>query len=156
MHSVQPLLQQHIRSLFDAEVQFNVLLPRMIEKSTDTLLREGLSEISEDTRKNLQQIQDVCNLLQVPPTGVVCKTMQDLVREAAEATHAGGDEAEVDAGLLDRARSIVQYEIASFSLACLFAQSLGREDACLLLASLTHRADSHDRLLTQIAMETAG
>lgn len=156
MNSVEPLLQQHVRSLFDAEVQFNVLLPRMIEKSTDTLLREGLSEISADTRKNLQQIQDVCTLLQVPPTGVVCKTMQDLVREAAEATRAAGGDAAIDAGLIERARSIVQYEIASFNLACLFAQSLGNEDACLLLANLTHRADSHERLLTQIALETAG
>lgn len=155
MNSIQPLLQHQVRSLFDAEIQLNVLLPRLIARSTDASLREGLSEISEDTRRNLQQLQDVCAMLEVPPTGVVCRTMQDLVREAAAAMETSSGQAVTDAGLIQRARSIVQYEMASFSLACLFAQSMGREDACLLLANLTHRADAHDRLLNDIALHPA-
>lgn len=152
MNSLQPLLQHQLRSLFDAEVQFNVILPRMIARSTDALLRDGLEEISDDTWKNIRQIQDVCNLLQTTPTGVVCKTMQELIREAADTTRAAQDAASVDAGLLVNAQSIVHFEIASFNLASLFARSLGREDASLVLTYLTNRADFHDQLLTQIAL----
>lgn len=148
MKALQPLLQHQLRSLFDAEIQLNVLLPRLIEKSVDQELRKSLVEISGATRQNIQQIQDVCRLLNVTPTGVVCRTMQDLVREAGEATQNAVD---TDAALLANAQRIVHYEIASFDLACLIARSMGRRDASTLLAGLTSRAGSRDHLLTRVA-----
>lgn len=152
MNALQPLLQQQLRSLFDAEVQLNLMLPRMIEKSTDTHLREGLEQIFGDTRKNIQQIQDVCNLLGTAPTGVVCRTMQDLIREAGEATQTVRDPQATDASLIATTQSIVHYEIASFDLARLIARSLGRQDASRMLENLTTRAGMHDQMLTEIAL----
>lgn len=149
MNALQPLLQQQLRSLFDAEVQLNLMLPRMIEKSTDTHLREGLEQIFGDTHKNIQQIQDVCNLLGTPPTGVVCRTMQDLIREAGEATR---NTQTTDASLIATTQSIVHYEIASFDMARLIARSLGRQDASRMLENLTTRVGMHDQMLTQIAL----
>lgn len=148
MNSLQPLLQHQLRSLFDAEVQFNVLLPRLIEKSTDRSLRKSLVEISGDTRRSIEQIQNVCKLLGISPTGVVCRTMQDLIREACEATQSAETS---NAELLANAQKIVHYEIASFDLACLIARSMGRKDASALLAGLTNRADFHDHLLARVA-----
>lgn len=152
MNALQPLLQQQLRSLFDAEVQLNLMLPRMIQKSTDTHLREGLEQIFGDTCKNIQQIQDVCNLLGTPPTGVVCRTMQDLIREAGEATQSARDAQTTDANLIATTQSIVHYEIASFDMARLIARSLGRQDASRMLENLTTRVGMHDQLLTEIAL----
>lgn len=152
MNALQPLLQQQLRCLFDAEVQLNLMLPRMIEKTTDTHLREGLQQIFGDTRKNIQQIQDVCTLLGTPPTGVVCRTMQDLIREAGEATQAARDAQTTDASLIATTQSIVHYEIASFDMARLIARSLGRQDASRMLENLTTRVGMHDQMLTQIAL----
>ncbi len=152
MNALQPLLQQQLRSLFDAEVQLNLMLPRMIEKSTDAHLRQGLEQIFGDTRKNIQQIQDVCNLLGTPPTGVVCRTMQDLIREAGEVTLVERDAQTTDATLIATTQSIVHYEIASFDMARLIARSLGRQDASRMLENLTTRAGMHDQMLTEIAL----
>jgi ferritin-like metal-binding protein YciE len=150
MHPIHQLLQHQLRSLFDAETQFNVLLPRMIEKTTDANLRNGLLKIRGDTMENIEQIQNICNLLGTSPTGVVCKTMQDLIHEASEATQAPKDATLTDTCLMANARQIVHYEIASFDLACTFACSLGQKDACVMLAMLANRADYHNRLLDKI------
>lgn len=152
MHPLQQLLQNQLRSLFDAEMQFNVMLPRMIQKSTNARLRNSLRQICGDTRENIQQIQKVCSLLETSPTGVVCKTMQNLIHEASLATAAHQDAAATDTCLMANARNIVEYEIASFDIACTVACSLGQQDACLLLAKLANRADYHNQLLNKIAI----
>lgn len=151
IHPLHQLLQHQMRSLFDAEIQFNVLLPRMIEKTTDDGLRHGLLKIRGDTMDNIDHIQTICHLLDTSPTGVVCKTMQDLIREASAATQAARDDAVTDQQLVANARQIVHYEIASFDLACTFANSAGQEDACMLLAMLANRADYHNRLLEKLS-----
>ncbi|MBE2283871.1 MAG: DUF892 family protein [Prosthecobacter sp.] len=155
IHPLHQLLQHQLRSLFDAETQFNVLLPRMIEKTTDDSLRHGLVEIRGDTMENIDHIQTICHLLDTSPTGVVCKTMQDLIREASAATQAAKEGVVTDQQLMANARQIVHYEIASFDLACTFANSAGQEDACVLLAMLANRADYHNRLLEKLGSGTA-
>lgn len=150
MHPLYLLLQHQLSSLFDAETQFNALLPRMIEKTTDAGLRNGLLKIRGDTLENIQQIQNVCTMLGTSPIGVVCKTMEDLIHEASKATQAPKDATLTDSCLMTNARQIVHYEIASFDLACTFACSLGQQDACVMLAMLANRADYHNRLLDKI------
>lgn len=152
MKALQPLLHRQMRSLFDAEMQLNLVLPRMIENSSARPLREGLQQIFGDTRKNIQQIQDVCSLLGTAPTGVVCRTMQDLVREVSLATDAGQDPDSTDASLIASTQTIVHYQIACLDVAQQLARTLGHDSAARVLENLSIRTGQHEQLLTQIAL----
>lgn len=149
MHTLNELLKDQLRDLFDAEIQFNAMLPDMIEKATSSDLRQGLLDISETTQNNIEQLHEVCRRLETPATGVTCEAMRGLIREVTQTTGGQGDTATVDACLIANAQRIAHYEIAGFGTAKAFARCLGKNDVAGVLGELTTRA--HDKLLTTIA-----
>lgn len=151
MQSLRDLLNEQLRDLFDAELQFNALLLDMIDKATSHDLTEALIKIAEDTRENIRQVEQVCELFSTNPSGVTCEAMRGLIREAHVTTKVDGETATIDAGLIANAQRIAHYEIAGFGTARAFAQCLGETQAATLLGELADRAGSHDRALTQIA-----
>jgi len=151
MHSLHELLKDQLKDLFDAEIQFSAMLPDMIEKATSTDLRQGLSDISENTLENITQLQEVCQLLETAPTGVTCEAMRGLIRETTQTTGGQGDTATIDACLIANAQRIAHYEIAGFGTAKAFARCLGKSAAATLLGKLASRAGDHDKMLSYIA-----
>lgn len=151
MHSLKELLKEQLRDLFDAEIQFSALLPDMIEKATSSDLRQGLSDISDSTLENIDQLKEVCALLKTPPTGVTCEAMRGLIRETTQTTGGQGDTATIDACLIANAQRIAHYEIAGFGTAKAFARCLGKSEAATLLGRLASRAGDHDKMLSHIA-----
>jgi ferritin-like metal-binding protein YciE len=151
MHSLNELLKEQLKDLFDAEIQFSAMLPDMIERATSTDLRQGLSDISESTVENISQLQEACQLLETPPTGVTCEAMRGLIREVAQTTDGKGDTATTDASLIANAQRIAHYEIAGFGTAKAFAKCLGENDVAALLGKLASRAGDHDKMLSYIA-----
>lgn len=151
MHSLNELLQDQLRDLFDAEIQFSAMLPDMIDRATSSELRQGLSEISDSTLDNIAELKQACEFLNTPPTGVTCEAMRGLVRETTQTTGGQGDTATIDASLIANAQRIAHYEIAGFGTAKAFARCLGRSDVATLLGKLASRAGDHDRMLSHIA-----
>lgn len=151
MNSLDDLLKDQLRDLFDAEIQFSAMLPDMIDKATSTDLRQGLSDISENTLENIAELQEVCQLLETPPTGVTCEAMRGLIRETTQTTGGQGDTATIDACLIANAQRIAHYEIAGFGTAKAFARCLGKSDVAALLSKLASRAGDHDKMLSYIA-----
>ncbi len=151
MHSLNELLKDQLRDLFDAEIQFGAMLPEMIEKATSENLRKGLLHISDGTQENIGQLEEVCRRLETPPTGVTCEAMRGLIRETTQTTGGQGDTATIDASLIANAQRIAHYEIAGFGTARAFARCLGRNDVASLLGELTSRAGLHDKMLSTIA-----
>lgn len=151
MHSLNELLSEQLRDLFDAEIQFSAMLPDMIHKATSSDLRQGLSEISESTLANISELQEACQLMEIPPTGVTCEAMRGLIREATQTTGGQGDTATIDACLIANAQRIAHYEIAGFGTARAFARCLGKNEVASLLGKLASRAGNHDKMLSYIA-----
>lgn len=151
MNSLLELLQEQVRDLYDAEIQYRSKLPDMIDRATNGDLREGLLNIVDHTSENIALLGKVCQGLGVPANGVTCEAMRGLIRETSQTTREVGDSATIDANLIANAQRIVHYEIAGFGTARAFARCLGRKDLAAILTELTTLAGEHDRLLTQVA-----
>jgi len=151
MNSLMDLLQEQVRDLYDAEIQYRAKLPDMIDRATHGGLRETLLDISDDTSETVDVLAMVCRGLGKEPSGVTCEAMRGLIRETSETTRQNGDSATIDANLIANAQRIVHYEIAGFGTAKAFAACLGKRDLADMLSDLTTKAGEHDRLLTKIA-----
>ncbi len=151
MNSLTELLNEQIRDLFDAKQQYQVKLSDMIERATDTGLREVLREIADDTNTGIGRLREVCEWLEIQPGGVTCEAMRGLIREASATVREQGDTATIDANLIANAQRIAHYEIAGFGTARAFARCLGQKEVAEILGELNKTAKTHDRALSRIA-----
>src|SRR5580698_4065172 len=104
MNSLEELIQEQVRDLYDAEIQYRFKLPDMIERATNRDLREALLLIADQTAENVRRLEEVCQGLKVPPTGVTCEAMKGLIRETSQTTREHGDSATIDANLIANAQ----------------------------------------------------
>ncbi len=149
--SLEQLLYHHIQDLFDAEIQYEKLLPRMFEHSTHVELKNFMNRTDEETSENITQLRQVCNLLQISPHGVECEAMKGLIRETRSSTTETNDSATMDAAIIANAQRIAHYEIAGFGTASAFAKCINQPEASSILSKLTESAGARDKDLTKIA-----
>ena len=149
--SLTELLQNQLRDLYDAECQYERMLPRMVECCTDKELRAAMAEIAVGTSENIDVLKQVCRLFEVAPDGLECEAMAGLIREARRTADQGPDSATLDAALIANAQRIAHYEIAGFGTASAFAKCLSAPAAAALLSKLAEQAGRHDVRLTKIA-----
>lgn len=151
MNSLRELLEEQVRDLFDAEQQYQFKLMAMKERATDGYLRQVLVEITDDTNGSIGRLTEICELLDVPPSGVTCEAMRGLIRETSDTIRESGDTATIDANLIANAQRIAHYEIAGFGTSRAFASCLGLKEVADILSELTTLAKSHDRDLSRVA-----
>lgn len=151
LFGLKDLLKEQMRDLYDAEVHYGNMLPKLISTATSPDLAHKLKIISAQTEENAAHLAQICSLLGVPPTGVTCHAMEGLVREAKDTTHDWGDTATIDAALIANAQRIVHYEIAGFGTGREFASCLGEKEAAQILQAMLNQAIDNDQALTRIA-----
>lgn len=149
--TLQDLLIEQVRDLYNAEIQYRALLPGMTTQATDDELRETLASIVEQVEVNLGLIAEACQLLQIEPGGVTCEAMRGLVRGTRETLSQYGDPHVIDAALIANAQRIAHYEIAGYGTARQFAQVLDQKRVAEIFADLAERAGGIDRRLTKVA-----
>jgi len=149
--TLQNLLQEQSRDLYDAENSYSGYLSRMIDTSSDSELIHELQHIAHNTRQNISDMGSICSLLGVPPTGVKCEAMHGLLREVKETTVEYESGAVKDAALIANAQRIAHYEIAGFGTAKAFARHLDLKDIVEIFADLLERASFANNKLTKIA-----
>jgi len=151
LFGLKVLLKEQMRDLYDAEVHYGNLLPKLISTATSPELVIQLKAFSTQAQDNAAHLTQICSLLGVPPTGVTCEAMKGLLREAKDTTHDWGDTATIGAALIANAQRIVHYEIAGFGTGRAFASCLGEKEATQILEAMLKQAIDNDKALTQIA-----
>ena len=151
LFSLKDLLKEQMRDLYDAEVHYGKMLPKLISTATSPDLEHQLKIFSAQAQENASHLAQICNLLGVPPAGVTCEAMKGLLREAKDTTHDWGDTATIDAALIANAQRIVHYEIAGFGTGREFASCLGEKESMQLLDAMLKQAIDNDKALTRIA-----
>lgn len=151
LFGLKDLLKEQMRDLYDAETHYGKMLPNLIRTATSPELIERLQAIATQTQSNASHFVEICNALEVPPTGVTCHAMDGLLREAKDTTQDWGDTATIDAALIANAQRIVHYQIAGFGTGRAFAESLGEKASAQLLSSMLDQAADNDKALTRIA-----
>ena len=153
MATLQDLAIHGLKDLYSAETQILEALPTMAEAASHPELKNAFNQHLEETRNQVQRLEQIFQQLGQSPGGVTCKGMQGLIAEGQELLGQDADPDVRDAGLIEAAQKVEHYEIAGYGTACEYAKLLGQNDALQLLKQTINEEEQTDKKLTQIAQQ---
>lgn len=149
--TLDDLLVQQLRDLYDAEHRDLELLPKMTEAASDPSLVQVLHEHHEETSEQRRRLEECFRRLGHTPVREECAAVAGVVVEAEELLEADADAAVEDAGIVAVRRRIAHYEIAGYSTARDLTRQLGAHDVTDLLEQTLDEETSSDAELEQVA-----
>jgi len=151
VNSLQELLIDEVKDIYDAEKQLVKALPKLAKAATNPELKEGFNQHLEETKNHVARLEQVFEILGEKPKGKTCKAMQGLVEEGSEAIDLDGPDAVRDACLIGAAQRVEHYEIAAYGTVRTLAETLGLNDAADLLQQTLDEEKKTDETLSEIA-----
>ncbi|HVY69780.1 MAG TPA: ferritin-like domain-containing protein [Verrucomicrobiae bacterium] len=154
-NDLHKLFLDELADLYDAENQLVKALPKMAKAAESDELREAFESHLEETRNQVQRLEEVAESLDVKLKRKPCKAMQGLVAEASELMEEQADTTALDAALIAAAQKVEHYEMASYGTVCAWAREMGHTEALALLKSTLDEESAADTKLTEIAESSA-
>lgn len=151
LNSLQELLVEEIKDLYDAEHQLTKALPKMAKAATNTQLQNAFNSHLTETEGHIKRLEQVFEALGEKPSRKTCKAMKGLVEEGSEAIEEDMEPEVKDAALIAAAQRVEHYEMAGYGSARSFAQTLGHSDVAKLLQQTLNEEGAADEKLTKIA-----
>jgi len=157
--SVKTLKDLFIHSLSDvysAEKQLTKALPKMARAATNPALKEIFTSHLEETRGQIERIDQVVEAAGLKLKRIKCAAMEGLVEEGSETI----DEVEkgpvLDAGLIAAAQKVEHYEIATYGTLCALAKTLALDSAIikLLQDTLAEEKGADEKLSALAELQT--
>ncbi len=154
LNTLPDLYLEQLRDLYDAEQQLTNALPKMAEAASHPELAQAFHDHLDQTRGQVQRLEQVFDRLGEDPSGKTCQAMKGLIEEGEELIGKknrllgqDADPAVLDAGLIAAAQRVEHYEIAGYGTVCAYAEMLGHsQDHDLLGQTLEEEKDTDDRL----------
>ncbi len=128
MKTLNDLFEHQLKDLYSAEDQLTKALPKMIENAKNSKLKKAFESHLEETKEHKKRIEEVCEELEIEPTGETCKAMQGLIKEAESFLNEDASDDVKDAGIIAQAQRVEHYEIAGYGTVCTYAEELGLND----------------------------
>jgi ferritin-like metal-binding protein YciE len=150
--TMDDLLLHGLKDIYYAEHQITKALPKMIEQATNRDLSKGLHDHLEDTRKQIDRLDQVFGLMGQKPQAVKCPAIDGLVDEANDVAGETEDKNVLDAALVGAAQAVEHYEMARYGTLIAWAEELGRADIVRLLTTNLNEEKAADRKLSSIAL----
>ena len=151
LDSLEKLYVEELRDLYSAENQLLKALPKMAKHASHDELRLAFEEHLEQTKGQVERLEEIFEKLDEKPTGKTCKAMKGLVEEGSEFMKEEGEESVLDAGLISAAQKVEHYEIAAYGTVRTFADMLGDKEAASLLQQTLDEEGEADKRLTELA-----
>lgn len=149
--SLDELFIDVLEDIYDAEHQITEAMPKMIEAATSPDLKKGLKDHLEQTRKQVERLDQIFKNMNKKAEGKKCHGMQGLIKEGDEIMKEASDPMVKDAGMIAAAQKIEHYEISAYGTARTYAQALGHKDVARLLEQTLQEEGATDKRLTALA-----
>jgi ferritin-like metal-binding protein YciE len=150
--SVNDLLLDELRDIYHAEKQLLRALPKMAKKAKSDELRQAFEHHLEETKGQVERLDQVFQQLDARSSGQRCEAMEGLIEEAKEMMDDVTTPEVLDAAMITAAQKVEHYEIASYGSVCALAEALGHKDAARLLEETLNEEKAADQKLNQIAL----
>jgi len=151
MKSLHHLLVDCLKDLYSAENQLVKALPRMAKAARSPDLKAGFEEHLQQTRGQVERLDQICEQLSISPKGKKCVAMEGLVQEGKELMQENMEPTVLDAGLIAAAQKVEHYEIAAYGTAREWAKQPGLDEAAALLQETLDEEKATDKKLTELA-----
>lgn len=148
---LKELYTNQLKDIYNAEIQLVKALPKLAKSSSSDELREGFEEHLEQTKGQVERLEQIFEMLGESAKGKKCAGMEGLVEEGAEITKEGFAGAVLDAALIGAAQRVEHYEIAAYGTVIAFAETLGERDQVSLLKQTLAEEKETDETLTELA-----
>ena len=148
---LQELLVDELKDLYNAENQIIKALPRMAKAASSPELKRAFERHLEETKRQVERLDQIGEALDVRMTGKKCKGMEGLIEEGKEIMSEDLEDNALDAGLIGAAQKVEHYEIAAYGTARAHANMLGLNKIAKLLQQTLDEEGATDKKLTQLA-----
>jgi len=148
---LEELLVEELKDLYSAENQLVKALPRMAKAAHSPELKRAFERHLEETRRQVERLDQIGQTLATKMTGKKCKGMEGLIEEGKEVIEEDFDDNTRDAGLIGAAQRVEHYEIAGYGTARTHAELLGYPKVAKLLQQTLDEEAATDKKLTQLA-----
>ena len=140
-----------IRDAYDAEKQITKALPKMVKAATSAELRDALEAHLEETRGQVERLEQVFASLDEKVRGKHCDGMAGIIEEGRSVIEEDFDESTLDACLIASAQRVEHYEMAAYGTLVAWARALGHTEAADLLQQTLDEEKAADEKLTALA-----
>ena len=151
MESLQDLLVEELKDIYNAEAQLLKAMPRMAKKAKNQQLKAAFETHMKETQGQVERLEQVFEALGEKAKGKKCHAMEGLLEEAKEMMGEDMEDDVMDAALIAAAQKVEHYEIASYGTVRTWAQLLGNKDVTKLLQQTLDEEGKTDKLLTKLA-----
>ena len=149
--SLEDLFVNLLKDIYYAEKQILKALPKMAKKADSDDLRQAFEHHLEETRGQVERLEQVFALCDLKPTAKTCAAIKGILEEGEEDMKEAKDPDVLDAGMIADAQAVEHYEIARYGTMVAWAKQLGMDDAASLLEETLEQEHNADRMLTEIA-----
>jgi ferritin-like metal-binding protein YciE len=151
MDTLQELLEDELKDIYNAENQLIKALPKMAKKASSESLKAALTSHLKETQGHVMRLETIGKELGIKMSGKKCKAMEGLVEEGNEVLEEDGDGPVIDAALIGAAQRVEHYEMAAYGTSRAMAETLGHSKVAKLLQQTLDEESAADEKLTQIA-----
>lgn len=150
--TLEDLLLDELRDLYDAEQQLAKALPQLAAAAQSDGLRAAFASHLEGTRNHAKRLEDIFALLGVRASGKHCDGIAGIVKEASRVIENKKLQSALkDAALIAAAQKAEHYEIAGYGTVAAWARTLGLTGAASSLENTLEEEKAADQALTDLA-----
>jgi ferritin-like metal-binding protein YciE len=150
--TMDDLFAHQLQDIYYAEQQITKSLPQMIELATNRELQAGFRLHLEETKKQIERLDQVFAKLGQRPKGTNCPAIDGLIKEANVTAGEIDDKSVLDAALIAAAQAIEHYEITRYGTLIAWAQELGHEEIVRFLTTNLNEEQATDTKLNTLAL----
>jgi ferritin-like metal-binding protein YciE len=151
VETLQDLLNDELKDLYSAEKQIVRSLPKIAKAAASDVLREALLAHLEETRGQVERLEQIAGIVGKKLTGKTCVGMKGVLEEGSEVLEEAKKSAVRDAALIAACQRVEHYEMAGYGSARDFARLLGLSEVVSLLEETLDEEKNADRKLTTVA-----
>ncbi|MBN9061438.1 MAG: hypothetical protein BGP06_21390 [Rhizobiales bacterium 65-9] len=140
-----------LQDIYYAEHQIVKALPKMIDKATNSQLKQAFQAHLGETENHIKRLEEVFRLHGKEPQGVTCPAIDGIIKEANEVVGEVEDKNVLDAALIASAQAVEHYEMTRYGSLAAWAERLGRKDCAALLQQNLDEEKNADKKLTSVA-----
>jgi ferritin-like metal-binding protein YciE len=152
MQTLKELFEETLKDVYFAEKAIIKALPKMAKKTKSPALKQAFEEHTEQTKGQVQRLDEIFKLLGQKSSGKECPALKGLVEETEELMSEAKSPDVLHAGLIGCAQAVEHYEIARYGTLRAWAEQLDMPEAVRLLEATLEEEKQTDEKLTKLAM----
>ena len=149
--SFEELLIDELKDLYSAERQIIRALPKLSKAVTAPELSEALLNHLEETKGQVQRLEQIADIVGKKLTGKTCAGMKGVLEEGSEVLEDVEKGELRDAALIGASQRVEHYEMAGYGCARTYAEALGDKEGAKLLQTTLDEEGATDKKLTEVA-----